>query len=94
MQFSIAPGKTLKGLFLPEMRIELVKENQETVNKYMKDLKNPPEQYEDMYEDLKEYYDAYMEFADLVINPTGSLTGFTSMFNAADTRKMQIYFAE
>lgn len=71
--------------------IESIKNNQNSVNNYMKDLKNPPEQYKDMYEDLQEYYDAYIEFTNLVINPTGSLTTFTSNFNESDSKTVNCY---
>ena len=51
----------------------------------MKDLKNPPEEHQEAYEALKEYYDAYLELTNLATDPTGSLQTFSEAFNAADT---------
>lgn len=84
----------LANLFKDEdfkKKIEFIKNNQDSVNNYMKELKNPPEQYKDIYEDLKEYYDAYIEFTNLVIDPTGSLTTFTSNFNDSDSKTVNCY---
>lgn len=74
-----------------QSKIESIKSNQGTVNGYMKSLKSPPDEYKDAYEDLKEYYDAYVEFTNLVINPTGSLQTYTSNFNNADSNVLNCY---
>ena len=68
-----------------------VEENQKEVNKLMKDMKNPPEEWEDAYSDLKEYYDAYLTFTNLCINPSGSLQTFSTNFNDADTNALNGY---
>lgn len=94
---------SLKNLFSDKdfsEKISSIKTNQETVDSLMKDLKNPPKKYEDAYRDLRSFYDSYVEFTNLVINPKGSLQSFTSNFNDADTKTvngyetMQLYLDE
>ena len=66
----------------------------------MKELKDPPEQYKDAYDDLRAFYASYIELTNLAINPTGSLKDFKSRFNDADTKtingyeRMKLYFEE
>ena len=57
----------------------------------MKKLKNPPAEYEDAYDAMKEFYDAYMEFADFVTNPTGSYQSFSDGFAAQDSAVLSAY---
>ena len=71
--------------------IEYIESNQTTVSNYMKELKNPPEEFEEAYEAIKELYDAYTELTNLVINPTGSLQSFAQNFNEADTDTANCY---
>lgn len=85
---------SLENLFSDEdfsKKISSIKTNQETVDSLMKDLKNPPKKYEDAYRDLRSFYDSYVEFTNLVINPKGSLQSFTSNFNDADTKTVNGY---
>lgn len=84
----------LKNLFADadfSAQISEIETNQGVVEQFMKDLKNPPEQYRDAYDDVKSYYDAYLTFTNLVVNPTGSLNSFTSSFNEADTKVLNAY---
>ncbi len=77
--------------------VSRIEENQEQVATLVKSMASPPEEYEDAYTSLKEYYDAYLRLTNLVTNPTGSLQTFSSNFNEADTSfancysKMKIY---
>lgn len=73
--------------------IEEIKENQKIVSGYMKDLKNPPEGFEDAYSAVKDCYDIYLSFTNMVINPSGSLQTFSSNFNDADTSFVNKYNA-
>lgn len=73
--------------------IDEIMSNQSLVAGYMKDLKNPPEGYEDAYSAVKECYDAYVIFTNLVVNPTGSLQTFSTNFNDADTSFVNKYHA-
>jgi len=52
----------------------------------MKELTNPPKKYQEAYIILKDFYDAYLELTNLVLNPTGSLQTFTDDFNEADSK--------
>lgn len=70
-----------------------IEENQDTVATLMKQLKNPPEEHEEAYDAIKEYYDAYIELTNLAVNPTGSLQTFSNSFNEADTNVLNCYNA-
>lgn len=70
---------------------EEIEENQEKVQALMKELTNPPEEYKEAYAVLKDFYDAYSRLVNLAINPTGSLTSYTSNFNEADTDTVNQY---
>lgn len=77
----------LESLFADEKSIETIaaiKDNQKQVENLMKDLKNPPEELEEAYTELKNYYTAYLTFTNLVISPTGNLQSYTQSFNEAD----------
>ncbi len=71
--------------------IDEIKKNQEDVQKIMKDLKNPPDKYSEAYSDLKEFYDVYLEFTNLAINPSGNLTSYTQDYNELDSEAMSQY---
>lgn len=73
--------------------INEIEDNQDLVAGYMKDLKNPPEGFEEAYSAVKDCYDAYVSFTNLVTNPTGSLQTFSSNFNDADTTFLNKYNA-
>lgn len=68
-----------------------IKDNQEQVQILMKDMKNPPEEYKEAYEVLKEFYDAYTKLVNLAVDPTGNLSSYTSSFNDADTAALNAY---
>lgn len=70
-----------------------IEDNQELVASLMKELRNPPNGYEDAYDAIKVYYDAYLSFTNLVTNPTGSLTTFSSNFNSSDSATVNAYNA-
>lgn len=71
--------------------ISNIESNQERVMDLMKLLKNPPKEFEEAYEALREYYDAYLTFTDLAINPAGSLLTYSNNFNNADTDLLNAY---
>lgn len=74
-------------------QIAEIKSNQDTVNALMKELNNPPEEYEDAYDTISELYDAYLALTNLVIDPNGSLQTFSSNFNDADSEALNCYNA-
>ncbi|NLB62032.1 MAG: hydrogenase maturation nickel metallochaperone HypA, partial [Clostridiales bacterium] len=71
--------------------ISSIEENQKKVNISMKELRNPPKEYEEAYDVLNDYYDAYITLTNLVINPTGSLKSFSENFNSADANAVNCY---
>lgn len=64
-------------------QISSIEENQELVSTLMKGLRNPPQEHQEAYAALKEYYDAYLELTNLVSDPSGSLQTFSENFNDA-----------
>ena len=62
-----------------------ITDNQNEVKEYMKKLQNPPDGCAEAYSAIKDLYDAYNEIVNCAINPSGSLTSYTSTFNSADT---------
>ncbi len=59
--------------------------NRNSVNAIMGKLLNPPEKYEDAYEELEELYESYLKFCDLAISAKGSLKSFGEDFAEAST---------
>ena len=74
-------------------KISSIKSNQESVSDLMKALQNPPEEYEEAYDAIKEFYDAYLDLTGLAINPSGSLQTYSNNFNNADTETVNCYKA-
>ena len=74
-------------------KITSIKSNQDTVKDLMQELTNPPAEYEEAYDTLKNYYDAYLELTNLAISPTGSLQSYTDDFNEADSNVLKYYNA-
>ncbi|MBQ6231318.1 MAG: hypothetical protein IJJ74_09430 [Eubacterium sp.] len=63
-----------------------ISDAQSEVQSLMKKLINPPEECKEAYNAIKELYDHYIEFSNLVINPSGqSLQSYTDNFRDADT---------
>lgn len=73
--------------------LKAIKSNQDLTNSIMKDLVNPPEEFEEAYDKLQELYDSYLELTNLAVNPTGNLSSYTSNFNSADTAVSNAYKA-
>lgn len=65
--------------------IDSMKALQEDVSKTVNDLRNPPEGYEKTYEAIKDCYDSFVAFTNMVISPSGSLSSFSSEFNSANS---------
>lgn len=74
-------------------KISGIKSNQDLVAGLMKELKNPPEEYNDAYDALKELYEVYCDLTECAVNPSGNLSGYTSTFNAADSDFVKYYKA-
>lgn len=59
----------------------------------MKEMRNPPDEYEEAYDALSELYDAYVNLTNLVTSPSGSLQTFSTNFNDADSETVNCYNA-
>lgn len=55
-------------------------ESKETISTIMDSLNNPPEKWELIYQELEDYYDAYIELTNLLKTPTGNLTTYSSKY--------------
>lgn len=87
---------SLQSLFADsefKKQIDSIEGNQLLVKDFMKELQNPPKQYEDAYEKIRDFYDVYLEFTNLVINPSGSLQSYTNKFNELDSDTVNAYQA-
>ena len=73
--------------------ISSIESNQDLVSGLMKDLKNPPEEFDEAYDAIKELYNAYTALTNLATDPSGSLTTFSQNFNAADSEFANCYDA-
>ena len=84
----------LSNLFSDEeyqKNILAIQNNQDEVISLMKQLNNPPREYEEAYSVLKTYYDNYLSMTKMVINPAGSLQSFSDELNSADTETVNSY---
>ena len=93
-QFNSDFNTSLAALFADEdfiKKTDDIKQNQTAVREYMKDLKDPPDEYEDAYDDMKTLYDWYNKLTELAVNPTGNLSSYTSSYNEADQGFMNAY---
>lgn len=79
-------------------KIDGIRENQDMVERKIKELKNPPEKYKEAYEAIKDFYDSYLEFTSLATDPNGNLQSYTNDYNDLDFevmskyKKMEMYF--
>ncbi|MDO4844986.1 MAG: zinc ribbon domain-containing protein [Oscillospiraceae bacterium] len=72
-----------------QSKIDGIKQNQKAASILMKELRNPPEEWEDAYDDLQAYYNSYITLTNLAISPKGSLNTFSSNFNDADSEVLK-----
>ncbi|MDD6094594.1 MAG: hypothetical protein PUC29_02510 [Clostridia bacterium] len=87
-------NEALSNLFSDEEfhnSISAIQNNQAEVISLMKQLKNPPKEYEEAYSALKTYYDNYLSMTKMVVSPAGSLQSFSDEFNNADTETINSY---
>jgi uncharacterized OB-fold protein len=87
-------NEALDNLFSDSIFMEdvsKIKDNQEKVNVLMKELTNPPDEYEDAYSALIDFHDAYINLTNLATNPTGSLKDFSTNFNDAVRETVNAY---
>ena len=72
-------------------KVSSIEDNQSEVDRLMKELKNPPDVYDDAYDALQDLYEIYSKLTNMAVNPTGSLSSFTSDFNSADSDFLTYY---
>jgi len=87
-------NEALQNLFADssfDQKITSIDKNQDSVQSMMKDLKNPPPEFVDAYEDLEELYDAYYELTELAVNPSGSLSTYSTNFGDADSTALKAF---
>lgn len=77
--------------------VEDISDGMSFLESQVKELMNPPKKYEEAYAALMDYYNTFIDFANCVINPTGSLSTYSSEFSELDSevlncyKKMQLY---
>ncbi len=89
-------NKSLRRLFADEdfkKQLDDIESNRELVGSLIKELNNPPEEYENACEVIMELYDAYISLTNLAMSPTGSLQTYSVNFNEADTEFLNSYNA-
>lgn len=71
--------------------IDAIEDNQAEVKASIQALADPPEQYQSAYDDLMDFYDAYLTLTSLACSPSGSLQTYADDFNEADTATLTAY---
>lgn len=85
---------SLFGLWISEEYkndINKIKNYNSEIAELFKNLKNPPREMKDAFEDLEELYDVYLSFTEMAIDPSGSLTSFTERYNELDNEIATLY---
>lgn len=68
-----------------------LEQNKDEVNKLIQKMKNPPQEWEDAYNDLKDFYDDYLILTNLCTNPSGNLQTYSTNFSNADADTVNGY---
>ena len=63
--------------------------NRDDVAARIRNLKNPPDEWRDAYNDLLLYYDSYYDFTDLALYPQCSLNEFKELFKEYDGESLK-----
>ena len=71
--------------------MEKLSTNQQRIKADMKEMVNPPEGYEEAYKTLKDLYDSYISFSNIVLECNGSLESFSNDFSEADKDILKKY---
>lgn len=74
-------------------RLTVIRESREEVAALMQQLRNPPGKYQEAYAALKVYYEAYLDFTWMAMQPAGSLRSFAEEFDRADAALLNAYEA-
>lgn len=68
-----------------------LKNIREEVDELMKLLQNPPKELQNSYNDLDRLYRVFTSYAELAMNPSGSLTSFSSKINDYNSEFLENY---
>lgn len=66
-------------------KVSSIKTNQDTVTSAMKTLQNPPEEFKDAYNAMITMYNKYVEFTNLITDPSGTYYSYQDNFNTIDS---------
>ncbi len=72
-------------------QLHKIKKNQDEVIDLMKQLRNPPSEYEEAYLYLQDYFEAYLQLTNMALNPIGSYNSFSEDFNDVDEKVFNYY---
>lgn len=84
----------LNNLFCDTSYLQItdyVQENRSAALTQMRDMGNPPKEWEKVYDELRNLYEEYLDFTGLAISPTGSLNTFSDKYNESKTKFLKSY---
>lgn len=87
-------NEALSNLFADEEftgKIIAIRNKQSKIDTYLGKLKNPPEKFEDAYDEFKELYYAYSDYVDFVILCKGSYNTYTEDLSEKSSALMESY---
>lgn len=87
-------NEALSNLFADEEftgKITAIRNKQSEIDTYLGKLKNPPEKFEDAYDEFKELYYAYSDYVDFVISCKGSYNTYTDTLSKKSSALMESY---
>ena len=87
-------NEALSNLFADEEfigKITAIRDKQSEIDIYLGKLKNPPEKFEDAYDEFKELYYAYSDYVDFVLSCKGSYNTYTENISQKSSTLMDSY---
>ena len=87
-------NEALSNLFADEEftgKITAIRNKQSKIDTYLGKLKNPPEKFEDAYDEFKELYYVYSDYVDFVILCKGSYNTYTEDLSKKSSALMESY---
>ena len=87
-------NEALSNLFADEdfiKKANSVRNKQSEIDAYLSKLKNPPEKFEDAYDEFKELYYAYSDYVDFVLSCKGSYNTYTENISQKSSALMESY---
>lgn len=87
-------NEALSNLFADEefvKKTNSIRNKQSEIDAYLGNLKNPPEKFEDAYDEFKELYYAYSDYVDFVLSCKGSYNTYTENISKKSSALMKSY---